>query len=202
MTQAHRRLAAGLAAVLALSAVAGTAQAHTFGAHDAGLAHGFAHPFGGLDHLLAMITVGLWAVQRGGRALWLMPATFVGAMALGGFLGLNGFGLPAVELGIAASLMALGSAVAFAVRPPLALGMAVVGAFAVFHGHAHGAEVPEAASPLLYAAGFLAATVLLHAAGIALAATATARPQWAGLGAKAVRLAGAGVAATGLLLVA
>lgn len=200
MKHAHRWLGPALIAVL--SAVAGTAQAHTFGAHDAGLAHGFAHPFGGLDHLLAMVAVGLWAMQRGGRALWLMPATFVGAMALGGGLGLQGIGLPMVELGIAASLMALGVVVAFAFRPSPALGMAVVGVFAVFHGHAHGAEVPAAASPLLYAAGFLAATALLHAAGIALAGMATARPLWAGLGARAVRLAGAGVAATGLLLVA
>ncbi|HEY0836930.1 MAG TPA: HupE/UreJ family protein [Azospirillum sp.] len=200
MKHAHRWLGPVLAAGLAV--LAGTAQAHTGGAHDAGLAHGFAHPFGGLDHLLAMVTVGLWAMQRGGRALWLMPATFVGAMALGGMLGLQGAGLPMVELGIAASLMALGSVVAFAFRPPLALGMAIVGAFAVFHGHAHGAEVPEAASPLLYAAGFLAATALLHAAGIALAGMATLRPLWADLGVKAVRIAGAGVAATGVLLVA
>ncbi|HYH18552.1 MAG TPA: HupE/UreJ family protein [Azospirillum sp.] len=200
MKHVHRWLGPALAA--GLVALAGTAQAHTSGAHDAGLAHGFAHPFGGLDHLLAMVTVGLWAMQRGGRALWLMPATFVGAMALGGYLGLEGVGLPMVELGIAASLMAFGSVVAFAFRPPLALGVAIVGAFAVLHGHAHGAEVPEAASPLLYAAGFLAATALLHAVGIALAGMATRHPLWAGLGARAVRLAGAGVAATGLLLVA
>lgn len=196
----HHTTQRTLGAVLAagLIGLAGAAHAHTGGVHGAGFEHGFAHPFGGVDHLLAMVTVGLWAAQRGGRALWAVPLSFMGMMLAGGLLGLNGVALPSVELGIAASLVVLGSLVALAVRPSAWLGAAIVGVFAVFHGHAHGAEAPEAAAPALYAAGFVAATGLLHLLGIAGFRSAAV----AKLGGALVRLTGAAVAASGLALLA
>lgn len=188
----------GAVAAAALVGLAGTAHAHTGGAHGAGFGHGFAHPFGGLDHLLAMVTVGLWAAQRGGRALWAVPLSFMVMMLAGGLLGMGGVALLSVELGIAASLVVLGTLVALAVRPSVVLGMAIVGIFAVFHGHAHGAEAPEAAAPALYAAGFVAATGLLHLLGIAGFRSAVA----AKAGSILVRLTGAAVAAGGLAMLA
>lgn len=156
-----------LASVASALAVLPTAAfAHTFGAHDAGLAHGFLHPVGGWDHLLAMVAVGLWAAQRGGAALWLLPTAFVGAMIGGGLLGMAGFGLPQVELGIVLSVIALGGLVALKSRLPLLASVGVVALFAVFHGFAHGTEMPEAAEPMLYGLGFAVSTALLHAAGI------------------------------------
>lgn len=188
----------GAATAVALIGLAGAAQAHTGHADGAGFGHGFAHPFAGLDHLLAMVTVGLWAAQRGGRALWAVPASFMGMMLVGGLLGMNGVALPSVELGIAASLVVLGSLVALAVRPSAAVGAAIVGAFALFHGHAHGAEAPEAAAPALYAAGFVAATAVLHLIGIAGFRSAAV----AKAGSVLVRLAGAAVAASGVAMLA
>jgi urease accessory protein len=156
------------AAVVVATLVPTAAVAHTGGgdAHD--FVHGFAHPFGGLDHVLAMITVGLFAYQLGGRALWLVPASFVLAMTAGGALGLAGIPVPFVEAGIAASVLVLGAIVAFGVKAPVAIAMALVAAFAVFHGHAHGAEMPAGGSIAAYAAGFVLATALLHAAGVTL----------------------------------
>jgi urease accessory protein len=133
----------------------------------AGFTHGFMHPLGGLDHVLAMVAVGLYAALLGGRALWLVPATFVTVMALGGAAGLAGYALPYAELGIALSVVVLGVAVALRVSLPTLAATALVGVFAVFHGHAHGAEMPQYLSGYEYAAGFLAATALLHGAGIA-----------------------------------
>jgi urease accessory protein len=144
------------------------AEAHTGAGSTAGLAHGFLHPLGGLDHLLAMICVGLFACFLGGRALWLVPASFVAMMAVGGVLGFAGVGLPFVELGIALSIVVIGGALALGRSLPLTAAMALAGFFAVFHGHAHGAEMPAAASGLAYGLGFLAATALLHGAGLAL----------------------------------
>lgn len=181
------------AAVPLLLIVPSGAEAHLFGAHGAGLAQGLAHPLGGLDHLLAMVAVGVWAAQRGGRALWAVPLAFVAMMALGGALGFAGWPLPWVETGIAGSVLALGLLIAFAVPLPISAAAAVVGLFAVFHGQAHGAELPQAASPLAYAAGFVAATALLHAAGVALG-TMLRRP----MGERLVRFAGAGMALAGL----
>lgn len=175
----------------------GAAQAHTLGGSGAGFVAGFAHPLGGLDHVLAMVAVGLWAAQLGGRATWQVPLAFVATMAVGGMLGFSGVALPSVELGIAGSLLVLGAMVAAAVRLPVALGAGLVGFFALFHGHAHGAEMPAIASAGLYAFGFMLATALLHAAGLV-----------AGLGLKhraaewVVRLGGAGVAAAGVVLLA
>lgn len=187
-----------LAAVAAGAAL--PAAAHTLGAEGAGFAAGLSHPVGGLDHLLAMVCVGLWATQSGGRAVWAIPAAFMAAMLAGGALGLAGFGLPGVELGIVGSLVALGGLVALRLRPSLAAGIAIVAGLAVFHGHAHGAEMPEAASPALYAAGFLVATAILHAAGIA--AAQVAGKALAATGDILIRAGGAAIAATGALLLA
>ena len=153
-------------AALAALVIAGPAQAHVGlgDAHD--LSHGFAHPLGGLDHVLAMVAVGLFAAHLGGRAFWLVPAAFMTMMAAGAGLGMAGLDLPLVETGIALSVMVLGLAVALRWTLPTGLAMALVGVFAVFHGHAHGAEVPENAGGLAFAAGFLAATGLLHGAGL------------------------------------
>jgi urease accessory protein len=189
-----------LASSLALVVVAATASgaaAHTFGAQGAGFAQGLLHPFGGIDHLLAMVAVGLWAAQRGGRALWAVPASFVAMMALGGVAGASGVTLPLVELGIAASLIVLGAAVAFSIRPPVAAAAALVGLFALFHGHAHGTELPETASALEYGLGFVIATASLHGLGVAIGVLLKRDA-----GKLLVRIGGAGIAATGLLLAA
>lgn len=190
-------LAAG--AALALSALPAVAHAHTFGAHDAGFVHGFLHPVGGLDHLLAMVAVGLWAAQRGGAALWALPVAFVAAMIGGGLLGMAGIGLPGVELGIVGSVVALGALIALQSRLALPASVAAVALFAVFHGHAHGAEMPEAAEPLLYGLGFALATALLHGAGVA-AALGARRLTRNGAGALALRGAGALIGLGGVAL--
>ena len=133
--------------------------------HD--LAHGLTHPLTGLDHLLAMIAVGLWAAQLGGRAIWAVPASFVSVMALGGLLGMTGVPLPLIEPGILGSVLFLGLLVAFAVKMPLWASAGIVGVFALFHGHAHGAEMPEDAGGLVYALGFMLSTAFLHFTGVA-----------------------------------
>jgi urease accessory protein len=144
------------------------ALAHTGIGAAAGFAHGFWHPVGGLDHVLAMVAVGAFAVRLGGRAVWLVPAAFVAMMAVGGFAGLEGVPLPLVETAIALSVVVLGLAVAFQWKLPVAAASALVGLFAIFHGHAHGSEMPVDASGLTYAAGFMLATASLHVAGIGL----------------------------------
>jgi len=153
------------AATLALLPTA--ALAHTGIGATSGFAHGFGHPISGLDHILAMVMVGVLAWQLGGRALWLVPAAFVAVMAVGGALGVAGIDIPFVETGIALSVIVLGAMVALGVKAPLAVAMGLVGLFAIFHGHAHGAEMPETAGGLAYAAGFMIATAMLHVAGIA-----------------------------------
>jgi len=129
---------------------------------------GIGHPISGLDHVLAMLMVGVFAWQLGGRALWLVPMTFVGVMAVGGMLGVAGIGIPFVEIGIALSVVVLGAIVAFDVKAPIAAAMGVVGLFAMFHGHAHGAEISDNAGGVAYAAGFMIATAILHLAGISI----------------------------------
>ncbi len=157
----HARLAFALALVPTL------AHAHPgHGATTGGIGWGFAHPFSGLDHILAMIAVGLWAVQLGKRALWLLPLSFVCSMAAGAALGMGGVRLPFVEPAILASVIGLGALVAFATRLPLGASAALVAVAALFHGQAHGAEMPANASGLLTASGFIIATALLHAAGV------------------------------------
>lgn len=180
-----------LAAALATT----PALAHPAIGHMSGFGDGFAHPLGGLDHLLAMVAVGVLAAQLGGRALALVPAAFVLAMAGGFALATAGVGLPFVEIAIGLSVVVLGAAVALRLGMPAAAAMALVGAFAVFHGHAHGSELPADASGLAYMAGFGLSTALLHLVGVALGLAA-------GLvgGTAASRVAGGGVAAAGLLL--
>lgn len=170
---------------------AGTASAHPGDHAVTGFASGLAHPFMGLDHLFAMFAIGLWAAQQGGRALWAVPAAFVGAMLAGGGLAGSGIALPQLEIGIAASVLVLGLLIAARRQWTLTAGMALAAGFALFHGHAHGLEMPLAASPMPYALGFVLATVILHGAGI-LGHLA---------GRRAVELAGAGIAATGLALI-
>jgi urease accessory protein len=140
--------------------------AHTRVGHTSGFVYGFGHPISGLDHVLAMVMVGVFAWQLGGRALWLVPTTFLTVMAAAGALGIAGIGVPFVEIGIALSVVALGAIVAFNVKAPVAAAMGVVGLFAIFHGYAHGAEIPEDVGGVAYAAGFLIATAILHLAGI------------------------------------
>ncbi len=137
--------------------------------HDGGsLAQGFLHPLGGLDHILAMVAVGLLAARIGGRALWLVPASFVAAMAAGGLIGMAGIALPFGEIGIALSVIVLGGVVALRLTMPVAVAMGLVAFFAIFHGHAHGIEMPESSTGLAYGTGFVAATALLHGIGVAL----------------------------------
>jgi len=177
-------------ALAALCLFAGTASAHT-GSHTVtGFISGLTHQLLGLDHLLAMVAVGLWAAQQGGRALWAVPAAFVGAMLVGGSLALSGMALPHVETAIAASVLVLGLLIATRRQWAVPLGMALAAGFALFHGHAHGLEMPLAASPMLYALGFVLATAFLHAAGIASHRAGHRAVQWAG----------AGIAATGFAL--
>jgi urease accessory protein len=140
--------------------------AHTQEGEAAGFLTGFRHPLSGLDHVLAMVAVGLWGAQLGAPAVWLLPVAFPLVMAMGGMLGLMGIPIPGIEYGIAASAILLGSAVMFEVRPPLAAAALLVSFFAIFHGHAHGTELPPGQSALLYSMGFVIATGCLHGVGI------------------------------------
>ena len=139
------------------------------GHDESGLMAGVAHPLTGMDHLLAMFAVGLWAAQQKGGARWMLPVTFVGCMLLGGLLGFGGLAVPLLETGIAASVLAFGLLVALAARPPLAIAVVTTGVFGLAHGIAHGLELPDMSSPASYAIGFVAATSVLHATGYALA---------------------------------
>jgi urease accessory protein len=152
-------------------AIAGPVLAHEQQGQAAGFVTGLLHPVSGLDHVLAMVAVGLWGAQLGAPAIWLLPVTFPLMMAFGGFLGLVGVPLPGVELGIATSAILLGAMVALQARPPLALAALLVAFFAVFHGHAHGTELPAGQSGLLYSFGFVVATGALHAIGISIGLT-------------------------------
>jgi urease accessory protein len=153
--------------LVAASLAATPALAHT-GHETSGLAAGLAHPFNGLDHLLAMIGVGLWARQLGGRNLWLVPLAFVAMMVVGAIGSHLGPPLPWVELGIAGSVMAIGLLVGFGAKLPSGMAAAIVASLALFHGHAHGSELPEAASALGYGLGFVMSTALLHGTGLGL----------------------------------
>jgi len=171
------------------------AHAHVGVGDTVGFARGVGHPLGGVDHILAMVAVGLWAAQCGGRALWFIPATFVLVMGLGGFVGAMDIAVPFVEQGIVLSVLVLGVLVAAAVRLPLYAGALIVGLFAVFHGHAHGAEMPANALGLAYGVGFVLATAILHALGIG-AALVTRRFGQSGL----VRVTGGAIAMSGVYL--
>lgn len=156
-----------LIATTMLVLFAGSASAHEGVGISGGFFSGFMHPILGWDHVVAMVAVGLWGAFLGSPAIWILPVVFPLVMALGGALGVMGVPIPAVETGIAASAVVLGAMVAFASRPPIWIAAVIVGAFAIFHGHAHGTELPDAANPLAYSLGFVIATGLLHLSGIA-----------------------------------
>ncbi len=185
------RLLTTLAAALVL--VASGAVAHEAADAGGGFVTGLLHPVLGWDHVAAMVAVGLWGAFLGTPAVWVLPVAFPLVMALGGAAGVAGVPLPAVETGIATSAVVIGLAVAMAARPPLWVAAVVVGFFAVFHGHAHGAEMPQAADPLAYAAGFVIGTGLLHLAGIGFGALAGSRT-----GTLAVRTVGGLIALAGV----
>lgn len=173
------------------------AYAHVGVGEASGFMYGLTHPASGLDHICAMLAVGLWVAQTGGRSMWAVPLTFVVVMALGGALPMLGIGLPFVEPGLVLSVLLLGVLIAASIRLPLWLGGSMVGLFALWHGHAHGAEMPAFGSGIEYALGFLLATALLHVAGIAF-----------GLGMQRLsrerltQAAGAGIALCGVYLAA
>ncbi|MBK8160185.1 MAG: HupE/UreJ family protein [Rhodospirillaceae bacterium] len=187
-----------LAAAAALISLATPAFAHT-GHHAAGFAAGLAHPFSGLDHLLAMAGIGVWAAQLGGHNRWRVPLAFVGTMLLGAGLALVGFPLPQVGLGIAGSVIAIGLLVGLGTKLPNAAAIALAALVALFHGHAHGTELPTMASAWNYGMGFVLATSLLHMAGLGLGHIAfrTARPVLLKLAGLATALAG-GVLVAGI----
>ncbi|WDR05069.1 HupE/UreJ family protein [Devosia rhodophyticola] len=158
-------LALGLALIFPTAAFA-----HPDPTGSLGLIHGFAHPLGGNDHVLAMLAVGVFAYVLGGRALFLVPLSFLAMMLVGFALGVSGLDLPMVEVAIAASSIVIGAAAALGRPMPIAGAMALVGSFAIFHGQAHGAEMPANTAGILYASGFVGATALLHASGFLAAA--------------------------------
>ena len=142
--------------------------AHQTGDVAGGLLSGFLHPITGLDHVVAMVAVGLWGAQLKRPAIWLLPIVFPMIMAFGGSLGVAGVPVPGIEIGIAVSAIVLGMMVLFAVKPPLWMAIVIVAFFAIFHGHAHGTELPGSAQPLAYGVGFVTTTGLLHVSGIAI----------------------------------
>jgi urease accessory protein len=182
------RVALGVSALI----LADPVLAHTGEGVAGGFASGFTHPILGIDHVIAMVAVGLWGAFLGMPAIWLLPVVFPLVMASGGILGIFAFPLPAVETGIALSAVVLGVMVALAARPPLWIAAALVGMFALFHGHAHGAEMPAASNAFAYALGFVIATGVLHLLGIAFGSLA----RWPA-GSAAVRAAGAVIALAG-----
>jgi urease accessory protein len=167
--------------------------AHVGQGEAAGFVTGFVHPISGLDHVLAMVAVGLWGAQLGAPAIWVLPVAFPMVMATGGMLALMGVPLPGIEYGIAASAIMLGVAVMLEIRPPVVFAAILVGIFAIFHGHAHGTELPPGHSALLYSMGFVIATGCLHALGIGIGTVH--RWRW---GQKLLRAAGAVVAVGGV----
>ncbi len=188
-----RTLISAFVAFLLLTLLAATpALAHVERGQAAGFFTGLSHPVSGLDHVLAMVAVGLWGAQLGAPAMWLLPVIFPMVMAMGGMIGLLGIPLPFVEVAIALSAVLLGIMVMTEARPPVAAAAVLVGFFAVFHGHAHGTELPAGQSGLLYSMGFVMATGCLHGVGIAIGLI----HRWPA-GKIALRIAGAGVALGG-----
>jgi len=182
----------GIAAAI-FAGLPAVARAHPQSGAAGGFLSGFSHPISGWDHIVAMIAVGLWGAQLGAPAMWLLPVTFPMVMALGGMMGLLGIPLPGVEFGIAASAIVLGAMVLSEARPPLWIAASIVGVFAIFHGHAHGTELPAGQDGLLYSAGFVVATGCLHGVGIAIGLIH--KWKW---GRVALRAAGGFVALAGL----
>ncbi len=186
------RAAITLAALAAL--LASGVSAHEVDTAGAGFVTGFLHPILGWDHVAAMVAVGLWGAFLGAPAIWVLPVAFPLVMAVGGALAVAGMPFPAVELGIALSAVVIGLMVALAQKPPLWTAALIVGFFALFHGHAHGAEMPAAANPMAYAVGFVIGTGLLHLGGIALGLLVGSQA-----GRMAVRGVGGAIAAAGLV---
>jgi len=186
-------MAIGLLVVLAAVSAA-PALAHTGDGLSGGFIGGFGHPLFGPDHVAAMVAVGLWGAFLGTPAIWLLPIVFPLVMAFGGVLGILGVPVPATETGIAASAIVLGLMVALAAQPPLVIAAVLVGAFAIFHGHAHGAELPPGANVVAFSIGFVVATGLLHLAGISFGLLA----RWPA-GRIAVRAAGGAIALAGVV---
>lgn len=184
-------------AALALLLLPATVFAHQETGSITGIVSGLKHPVSGMDHVLAMISVGLWGAQLGPPAVWALPVAFPMVMAFGGMLGLMGISLPGIEIGIAVSAIVLGAMIVTESRPPLWIAAALVGFFAIFHGHAHGTELPAGSSGLLYSIGFVAATGMLHGVGIAMGLVHRFRG-----GRLAVRAAGAVVSAAGVFFLA
>lgn len=169
MIQIFKQLLTGLLLLLLpLLLITPIAYAHTdISTLQGGFISGFMHPIAGLDHLIAMVAVGLWGAFLGKPAIWILPIVFPLIMAIGGAFGIIGLPIPYIEVGIALSGLLLGLAVAFAARPPIWVAAIIVAVFAIFHGHAHGTELPKAISPLIFSIGFVVGTGLLHLAGIA-----------------------------------
>lgn len=184
--------AAGALVWLLAVVAAGPVLGHTDTEHAGGFSSGFMHPILGPDHVIAMIAVGLWGVFLGAPAIWVLPIVFPLIMALGGAFGMIEVPLPAVETGIALSAVVLGICVALALEPPLWVAALIIGAFAIFHGYAHGTEMPVASDAVSYALGFVIATGLLHLCGIAFGSLA----RWP-VGKIAVRVAGVVIAVAG-----
>jgi len=188
-----RRHADAVAALCLLVLACGPAFAHTGSSSD-GFVGGFAHPLFGPDHVVAMVAVGLWGAFLGAPAIFILPVVFPLVMAMGGVMGILGVPLPGVEIGIAISAIVLGLMVALAARPPLWIAAVLVGAFAIFHGHAHGAELPPGTDAVAFSVGFVVATGMLHLTGIAFGLLA----RWPA-GRIAVRAAGGAIALAGVV---
>jgi urease accessory protein len=197
MTRGHRDSLPGMALLILASALLApaTVLAHNPAGVAGGFASGFMHPLTGVDHILAMVAVGIWGAQLGAPAIWALPIAFPLVMSVGGAMGVRGVPLVGVEIGIAASALLLGLMIFSEARPPLAAAALLVGFFAIFHGYAHGAELPHAANPLAYGVGFVIATGMLHLSGIGLGLV----HRWP-RGARALRLVGGGISLAGLFL--
>jgi urease accessory protein len=191
-----RSLSLIMAVAFMIGGLDGTALAH-IGDHSGGLAGGITHPFSGLDHMLAMVAVGLWASQFGRPACWLLVATFPLVMAAGALLGTSGLALPWVETAVAGSVLVFGAAIAFALRPSLVASTVLIALFALVHGYSHGIELPAQGSVVAYGAGFILSTLALHLIGFAIGTFADRAPVRS-----ATRVIGAAIAAVGVLLLA
>ncbi|HEX7926179.1 MAG TPA: HupE/UreJ family protein [bacterium] len=190
---ARKSAVATVSAALAVLA-ASPAWAHTPGLARDDFMSGFLHPLTGVDHVLAMVAVGVWAAMQGGRRVWQLPLAFMGVMVVGGIVGFVGLPMFGVEQGIALSVLVLGLMIAVSARLPEVASIALVAAFALFHGHAHGTEFVAGASPVAYASGFVIATGLLHAMGIGGGLLLGKRSMWV------PRLAGGAIALAGVVL--
>ena len=179
--------------VALFACAAALANAHSDGEAAGGFLSGYIHPLSGLDHLLAMVAVGIWGATLGRPLIWALPIAFPVMMVVGGILGIARVPLPFVEIGVALSVIVLGLSIALAWRAPVPVAVAIVAVFAIFHGHAHGTELPVTGQPAAYAVGFVISTGLLHLAGIAIGSLKSLR-----YGAQLLRVAGAAIAVTGV----